>query len=163
MKKFFQSIKKILNSLYNRDGEKDDDKKLHNNKKSKKKDITDEEGAKEPINNDASSGSNDASTSTSPNPNDGSSSTNDGTNPNVKTSAPKHDDHGIIHHFIWGGGSSNGGDSSNSGWTSYLNSPIDSCEKTKNIYQFRSKRSKWFYCQNNKVYRSNNNCASILL
>ena len=124
MNQFFQSIKKILNSLYNRDGEKDDDKKLNNNKKSKKK-VTDEEGAKEPINNDASSGSNDASTSTSPNPNDGSSSTNDGTNPNVKTSAPKHDDHGIIHHFIWGGGSSNGGDSSNSGWTSYFNSPID--------------------------------------
>jgi hypothetical protein len=73
---------------------------------------------KEPINNDASSGSNDASNSTSPNPNnsssstnEGSSSTNDGTNPNVKTSAPKHDDHGIIDHFIWGGGSSNGGDS----------------------------------------------------
>ena len=52
MKKFFQSIKKILNSLYNRDRGKDDDKKLHNNKKSNKKDIMDEEGAKEPINND---------------------------------------------------------------------------------------------------------------
>ena len=42
MNQFFQSIKKILNSLYNRDGEKYDDKKLNNNKKSKKK-VTDEE------------------------------------------------------------------------------------------------------------------------